>query len=56
MNWSSGLRIPGGDASLAVRPIPLTGQTVGNVWAGTVGGMYETYQTFVWWERVPDLP
>jgi hypothetical protein len=53
MNWGSGLRIPGGDASPARIKIPGTSLTVGEVCAGIVGGVYATKQTFYWWEPMP---
>jgi len=53
MDWYSGLRIPGGDKSLAPLRIPGTDLMLGKVWADIVGGSYETEQTFYWWERIP---
>jgi len=54
MDWYSGLRIPGGDKSLAPFKIPGTGSTIGTVWTDIVGGARPTKQLFYWWERIPE--
>jgi len=58
MDWQhSGLRIPGGDASLwnalDVLKVPGTDSTLGDVWISVVGGSHPTEQTFYWWEPMP---
>jgi len=58
MDWQhSGLRIPGGDASLwnalDALKVPGADSTLGDVWIGVVGGGHPTEQTFYWWEPVP---